>query len=100
MRLVAYGFLVLLVVLPSLLILFASHRGVKARIPMAIAAFASPFVMIGLVNMVPALWNNTPQAPQWLHMLGIVLWGSGFFLPWVIFALFLHMKAPVRTTKP
>lgn len=99
MRFVAFGCLALLVLLPSLLILFATHRGVALRVPMAVAAFVSPFLMIGLVNMMPSLWNNTPQAPQWAHMLGIVLWGAGFFLPWIFFALFLHMKGTKPDTK-
>ena len=91
LRFLILGLLVLLVLLPSLLILFATHRPLAARLPMAIAAFASPLVMIGLVNLMPYLTNDVRHAPQWAHVLGLALWGTGFFLPWVIFALFLHM---------
>lgn len=90
LRFLPLGLLVLLVLLPSLLILFATHRRLAARLPMAIAAFVSPIVTFGLVNLMPYLTNDVRNAPQWAHVLGLALWGAGFFLPWVIFALFLH----------
>lgn len=91
MRLVIFGLLIALVLLPSLLILFAKHRPAGIRIPMALAAFLSPVLMIGLVSAAPYLMNDVRNAPQWAHMLGLALWAGGFFLPWIIFALFLHM---------
>jgi nitrate/nitrite transporter NarK len=91
MRIVVLGLLVLLVLLPSLLILFARHRPARIRLPMAMAAFLSPIVMIGLVSAAPYLMNDVRNAPQWAHMLGLMMWAGGFFLPWIIFALFLHM---------
>ncbi|PPD16557.1 MAG: hypothetical protein CTY25_01035 [Methylobacterium sp.] len=90
LRFLPLGLIVLLVLLPSLLILFASHRPMKARLPLATLAFISPVVMFGLVNMLPYLTNDVRNAPQWAHLLGLALWGAGFFLPWIIFALFLH----------
>ncbi|MCA3633735.1 MAG: hypothetical protein INF16_13220 [Methylobacterium sp.] len=91
LRFLPLGLIVLLVLLPSLLILFATHRPLKARIPMATMAFISPVLMFGLVNMLPYLTNDVRNAPQWAHLVGLVLWGAGFFLPWLIFALFLHV---------
>jgi hypothetical protein len=93
MRIIALGVLVLLVLLPSLLILLAKNRALAARLPMATLAFLSPVVLIGLVNLFPYFTNNAPNAPQWAHFLALVMWAGGFFLPWVIFALFLHMGA-------
>lgn len=90
LRFLPLGLIVLLVLLPSLLILFAHHRPMRARLPMAMAAFVSPIVMIALVNLLPYFTNDARNAPQWAHFLGLALWGAGFFLPWVIFALFLH----------
>lgn len=94
MRLIALGLMVLLVLLPSLMILFAKHRAFSVRAPMAALAFVSPIVMIALVNMLPWLTNNSPTATQWAHLIGLGLWALGFFLPWVIFALFLHIGPP------
>lgn len=91
MRLIALGLLILLVLLPSLLILLAKHRALATRIPMALAAFLSPVVMIGLVSAAPYLMNDVRHAPQWAHFIGLLLWAGGFFLPWIIFALFLHI---------
>lgn len=91
MRIIALGLLVLLVLLPSLLILLAKHRTMAVRVPMAALAFLSPVILIGLVSMFPFLTNNAPNAPQWAHFVGLVMWAGGFFLPWIIFALFLHM---------
>lgn len=91
MRVIILGLLVLLVLLPSLLILFARHRPARQRIPMALAAFLSPIIIFGLVSASPYLMNDVRNAPQWAHFLGLVFWGAGFFLPWVLFALFLHM---------
>lgn len=91
MRVIALGLIALLVLLPSLLILLATHRALAARIPMALAAFLAPVVMIGLVSATPYLMNNVRDAPQWAHLIGLLLWACGFFLPWIIFALFLHV---------
>lgn len=91
MRIIVLGLIVLLVLLPSLLILFAQHRPARIRIPMATAAFLSPVVMFGLVSAAPYLMNDMPQAPQWAHALALAMWAGGFFLPWIIFSLFLHM---------
>lgn len=91
MRFIAFGFLVLLVLLPSLLILLAKHRALAARMPMALLAFLSPVILFGLVSLFPFLTNDAPNAPQWAHFLGLVMWAGGFFLPWIVFALFLHM---------
>jgi nitrate/nitrite transporter NarK len=98
MRVVVLGLLVLLVLLPSLLILFARHRPSRLRIPMALAAFLSPVVIFGLVSASPFLMNDVRNAPQWAHLLGLVMWGAGFFLPWILFALFLHLgeKRPAK----
>ncbi len=98
LRFLPMGLIVLLVLLPSLLILFASHRPMKARLPMAFAAFVSPLVMMGLLNFLPFLMNDTANASQWGRLLGLVLFGAGFFLPWVIFALFLHAGRKAGTS--
>jgi hypothetical protein len=90
MRLIVFGFAILLVFLPVLLILFARGRAMRIRAIWAIIAFASPVVTIALVNLAPALTNNDVASSQWLRFLGVTLSGAGFILPWVIFALFLH----------
>jgi len=79
-----------LVLLPSLLILLARHRPLAARLGWGLLAFLSPVVMVGLVQTLPALNNDAPDAAQWERFLGLILSGSGLILPWVMFALFLH----------
>jgi ABC-type iron transport system FetAB permease component len=93
MRLVIFGFAILLIFLPVLLILFARDRTMKVRAVWAIIAFISPIATIAAVNLIPALTNNSASAQQWERFLGVVISGSGFILPWVIFALFLHAQA-------
>jgi hypothetical protein len=92
MRLFVLALTALLVLLPSLLILFAPERPIRARLPWALAAFLSPLVTFGLVRMVPLLSNNAPEAAQWARFLGLLLSGGGFFLPWILFAIFLHRR--------
>ena len=80
----------LLVLLPSLLVLFAPRHSLGTRALWAMAAFLAPVATIGIAQLVPMLSNNAADATQWQRMLGILLAGSGFFLPWVIFAYFLN----------
>lgn len=99
MRLIIFGFAILLIFLPVLLILFARERTMRVRATWAIAAFVSPIATIAAVNLMPALTNNSADAQQWERFLGVVISGSGFILPWVIFALFLHAKAKPDAAK-
>ena len=92
MRFFVFGFAVLLVFLPVLLILFAKGRAMKSRAIWALVAFASPIVTIAAVNVMPLLTNNAPEAQQWERFLGVVISGSGFVLPWIVFAVFLHAQ--------
>lgn len=78
----------ILVILPALLILFARHKPIKMRIIWGIGAFTLPFIMLGLVQILPQLTNNSVEAGQLLRFLGVALSGAGFFLPWVVFAIF------------
>lgn len=81
---------VLLVLMPSLLVLFAPRYSLGTRALWAMAAFLAPAVTIGIAQIVPQFANNSADAMQWQRMLGILVAGSGFFLPWVIFACFLN----------
>lgn len=92
MRLFILAFTFVLVLLPTLLILFASQKPLGARILWALVAFLPPFVTFGLVRLVPVLSNNAPQAAQWERFIGLIITGSGFILPWIIFAIFLHRR--------
>lgn len=80
----------LLVLLPTLLILFAPQKPLKLRIGWGLAAFLSPVLTFAAVRMIPVLSNNTPEAAQWERFFGVMLSGGGFILPWIFFALFLH----------
>lgn len=92
MRLFIIGLAIILVLLPTLLILFAHGKSLRARILWALFSFLSPIVMYAVVRAIPLLMNNVPEAQQWERFLGVVLSASGFFLPWIFFALFLHDK--------
>jgi hypothetical protein len=92
MRVFILALIFALVLLPTLLILFAQGASLKRRIVWAIGAFVTPIIIIAFVQVIPLLTNNAPDAHQWERFAGVVLSGSGFVLPWVIFALFLHSK--------
>lgn len=92
LRFITFGAALVLVFLPVLLILFAPGAALMRRIRWAILAFLAPLVMILLVNLLPMLSNNAAQAQQWERFMGLVLQAGGFFLPWIIFAIFLHAK--------
>lgn len=79
-----------LVLLPTLLILFAPEKSLRARIVWGVAAFLAPIVTFAAVRMIPTLSNNTTEAAQWERFFGLILSGGGFVLPWVFFAIFLH----------
>lgn len=78
------------VVLPALLILFAPRRRLISRAIWAGLAILAPFLTIGPVQLLPRLTNNAADATQWERFFGLLFSGSGFVLPWVIFAVFLH----------
>lgn len=83
----------IMVLVPALLILFAPGRPLASRVIWALAAFLAPIVTYGLVQLVPILSNNAPNAAQWERFIGLLLSGAGFFLPWILFAIFLHKRA-------
>lgn len=78
------------VLLPVLLILLASQRSLLSRVLWALAAFLAPFATYGLTRMIAHLNNNSPDSTQWERFFGLLLSGSGFVLPWILFAIFLH----------
>ena len=79
-----------LVLLPTLLILFAPKKSMSSRAIWALASFVSPVATFGIVRLIPLLSNNNPDSAQWERFFGLILSGSGFILPWIIFAVFLH----------
>ena len=93
LRFFVFGAALVLVFLPVLLILFAPDAAIARRIRWAVAAFLAPIAVIALVQLMPLLTNNSAVAARWERFFGLVLMAGGFFLPWVIFALFLHGKA-------
>jgi hypothetical protein len=80
------------VFIPALLVLFAPGKPLRARMLWALTAALSPLVSFGIVRLIPILSNNSPEAAQWERFAGLLLSGSGFVLPWLIFAVFLHRK--------
>jgi hypothetical protein len=80
------------VFIPALLVLFAPGKPLRTRAFWALAAVLSPLATFGIVRLIPLLSNNTPEAVQWERFAGLLLSGSGFILPWIIFAVFLHKK--------
>jgi hypothetical protein len=92
MRLFVLAITFALVLLPVLLILFAPGRRLSGRVIWAIVAFVSPLLVYGLVQMIPDLTNNAPEARQWARFIGLALSAAGFILPWAIFAVFLHRR--------
>lgn len=82
------------IAIPVLLILFAPGRSWRARILWALAALLAPAANFALIQMIPILSNNAPAATQWERFFGLIFAGSGFVLPWLIFAVFLHRRAP------
>ncbi len=98
MRIFVLALTFALVLLPTLLILFASQKPLKSRVVWAIASFLSPLASFGIVRLIPILSNNSPEAAQWERFFGLLLSGSGFILPWVLFAIFLHRRTS-NTTK-
>lgn len=91
MRIVVLALTFALFLLPVLLILFAPGKPLKRRILWAVIAFLAPISVFGLVRMVPVLSNNAPSAAQWERFVGLLLTGGGAVMPWIIFALFLHL---------
>ena len=81
------------VFIPALLVLFAPGKPLRARVIWASTAALSPLVSFGIVRLIPILSNNSPEAAQWERFAGLLLSGSGFVLPWLIFAVFLHRKS-------
>lgn len=92
MRIFLLALTALFVLLPALLILFAPARPLAVRVIWGIAAVLAPVVTFGMTQFFPLLTNDSPAAHQWERFFGLLLAGSGFFLPWVMFALFLHYK--------
>lgn len=92
MRMFLLGLTGLFVLLPSLLILFAPGRPMLVRALWALAAALAPLITYGITQLFPFLTNNSPDSAQWERFFGLLFSGSGFFLPWVFFALFLHLK--------
>lgn len=90
MRMFVIGLAGFLVLLPTLLILFARGKPLLARLFWAALAFFAPIVMIMLVRALPILSNNSPDSSQWERMLGLLFAAFGFLLPWLFFARFLH----------
>jgi hypothetical protein len=93
MRIFVLALTFVLVLLPVLLIIFAPHKPLRARIIWGVAAFLSPVLTFGIVRLIPVLSNNTPEAAQWERFFGLVISYGGFILPWVLFAIFLHRRA-------
>jgi hypothetical protein len=79
-----------LVLLPTLLILFAPQKTMVSRAIWALIAFVSPVTTLGIVRLMPLLSNEGAEATQWARFFGLLLSGSGFILPWILFAVFLH----------
>lgn len=92
MRIFVLALTFAMVLLPTLLILFASHKPLRARVLWSLLSFLSPLTTFGIVRLLPLLSNNSPDAVQLERFLGLLLSGSGFVLPWIIFAVFLHRK--------
>jgi predicted cobalt transporter CbtA len=92
MRIVVLALTFALVLLPTLLILFAPQKPLRARVIWGLASFLSPLLTFAIVRIVPLLSNNTADAAQWERFFGLLLTGSGFFLPWLLFAVFLHRE--------
>jgi formate hydrogenlyase subunit 3/multisubunit Na+/H+ antiporter MnhD subunit len=71
---------------PALLMLFSQGRPLAQRIAWAIAIFVTPFLVIALVHMVPALNGEALHNQQAWRALGVFLSTASFILPWVLFA--------------
>jgi hypothetical protein len=81
-----------LVLLPTLLILFAAQKPLRSRVVWAIASFLSPLLTFAIIRVIPMFSNNSPEAAQWERFFGLIFTGSGFILPWILFAIFLHRQ--------
>lgn len=97
MRLFVLSLTFALVLLPTLLVLFASQKPLRSRVIWGLVTFLSPLTTLGIVRLVPLLSNGTPEAAQWERFFGLILTGSGFILPWILFAIFLHRRGPDTT---
>ncbi len=80
------------VLLPTLLILLASQKPLRSRIVWGLASFLSPLTTIAITHLMPRMTNNSADSTQWERFFGLLLTGSGFVLPWMIFAIFLHRR--------
>ena len=83
---------VFVVLIPTLLVLFAPGKPLRARITWALVAMLSPVATFGIIRLIPLLSNNSPDAAQWERFAGLLITGSGLILPWLVFAVFLHRK--------
>lgn len=92
MRIFLLALTAMFVLLPALLVLFAPARPIGMRIVWAIATVLAPVITFGVTQFFPLLTNNSAESSQWERFFGLLLSGSGFFLPWVMFALFVHFK--------
>lgn len=71
---------------PALLMLFSQGRALGNRIAWALAIFVTPFVVVALVQMVPALNGEALSHASAWRAVGVLLSTASFILPWVLFA--------------
>ena len=72
---------------PALLLLFSQGRPLAQRVSWAIVTFITPFALVFLVQMVPALNGSAHDNPSAWRALGVLLSTAGFILPWCLFAI-------------
>lgn len=72
---------------PALLLLFSQERPLAQRVFWAIVTFVTPFALVLLVQMVPALNGSAHHNPSAWRALGVLLSTAGFILPWCLFAV-------------
>ena len=73
--------------IPSLMLLFSQGRPLAQRVMWAIITFMTPFALILLVQLVPALNGSAHQDPSAWRAVGVLLSTASFIVPWCMFAI-------------
>ncbi len=75
------------VAVPALLMLFSQGRTLASRVFWTAVIFIAPFLVILVVQLVPALNGQSLTAPSAWRAVGVLLMTASFILPWCLFAI-------------
>ncbi len=87
MRLAIIVIVAIFVAAPALLALFQPGKALLARLIWAVAIFISPFLIIGIVNAIPALNGEAARDASFWRAFGVLFSTAAFIVPWCMYAV-------------